>query len=404
MIFENRASIQLGLRWFFLITLMAFSPAFSSPKLTLLNDTSSWYHWGCSGTSTALKERMQQLGYEVNAVPINTIYALKSVPSFEAFDDHESYTQFCEQNREILEKIQSADAVVITGEGTIHDLRTGPMHLLYLAHVAKKFFGKHVEIINHSAYPNDDPILSKEKKSEKERERARHIYRTIYSEVDFIAIRESQSRKEMEKIGIHSTLSFDCLPLYIKEHYFTPKVVKEKNVLVAGSAAFTNEGAEKICRYLEILHEKGYHIQVLVGAAAFPAPDDKKFVAFLDENCQAPWELIEATSLDEWLDTINQAAFLLSGRFHYSIAAFCLNTPFIALNSNTYKVHAICDLLGQKRPFLFSDPLLLEHLFERTDSLLTAPRGNNEALFEEICRLAEKNFDGLRQLDVNIAK
>ncbi len=385
---------------YFLLTLMAFSSVFANPKITLFNDTSAWYHWGCTGTSTALKEGMQQLGFEIDAVPINETYSLKEVPPFEFFDDQERFRQFCDQNREIVAKLQSADAVIITGEGTIHDLRDGPMHLLYLAHLAKKYFGKHVEIINHSAYPND-PLFSGTEKSEDKCELARHIYRTIYSELDFIAIRESFSHQEMKKIGIESTLSFDCLPLYIKNHYQRPKIVKEKSLLLAGSVAFTNEGAEKICRYLEILSSRGYQIEVLIGAAAFPAKDDKKFVAFLEENCRAPWKLIEAGSMEEWLDTINQATFLVSGRFHHSIAAFCLNTPFIALNSNTHKVHSICAHLGQKEPLLFSDPLLLEHLLERTEILLSSSPNNNQPQLENICHLAEKNFDGLKFLIKN---
>src|SRR3984957_4182769 len=183
MMFKNNAKYSIR---YFLVTLMLFSSVFANPKIVLFNDTSAWYHWGCTGTSTALKEGIQQLGFEIEAIPINTPY--KQIPSFEFFDDQEMFTQFCDLNREIIEKIQHADAAVITGEGTFHDLRTRPMHLLYLAHLAKRYFGKHVEIINHSAYPNDDPIFSEEQKSEEEYEQARHIYKTIYIELDFIAI------------------------------------------------------------------------------------------------------------------------------------------------------------------------------------------------------------------------
>lgn len=369
---------------------------FANPKVVLFNDTSSWYHWGCTGTSTALKEEIEQLGFTIDALPIHLTYTLKEIPSFEFFDDPNKLKKFCDLNQEIIEKIRVADAVIITGEGTIHGLKANPRHLLYLAHLAKRYFGKHVEIINHSVYPND-PIFTGENKSKEAYIRACDIYKNIYSELDFIAIREPFSQEEMKKIGIASTLSFDCLPLYIKKHYDRPKVVNEKSVLVAGSVAFTETGAEKICRYLEILSQRDYQIQVLTGAAAFPSKDDLKFVAFLKKHCKAPWQLIEATSMEEWLDTINHSTFLLSGRFHHSIAAFCLNTPFIALNSNTYKVHALCAFLGQKEPLLFADPQLLEHLLERTELLLSS-KSNNQVQFEQICQLAEQNFTGLKSL------
>ncbi|KIA76378.1 hypothetical protein DB43_AK00380 [Parachlamydia acanthamoebae] len=102
--------------------------------------------------------------------------------------------------------------------------------------------------------------------------------------------------------------------------------------------------------------------------------------------------------MEEWLDTINQATFLVSGRFHHSIAAFCLNTPFIALNSNTHKVHAICALLGQAEPLLFSDPELFDHLLLRTNAIISSPSIDNDTKVTEIYQLAEKNFNGLKSL------
>ena len=147
-------------RFLILALIAAFSSAFAVQKVVLFNDTSSWYHWGCTGTSAALKAHILKLGFEIEAVPINVTYSLEEIPPFEEFDSLERFTCFQRFNEKVLEQIQRSDAVVITGEGTIHDLRSGPRALLYLAHISKKFLGKHVEIINHSAYPKDDPGLS----------------------------------------------------------------------------------------------------------------------------------------------------------------------------------------------------------------------------------------------------
>lgn len=376
---------------------------FARQKVVLFNDTSAWYHWGCTGTSLALKEKIESLGFEITAFPINVTYALQDVPPFDDFHKPEKYEHFCNTNREVVAAIQAADAVVITGEGTIHDLRAGPRALLYLAHVSKSL-GKHVEIINHSAYPKDDPSLSEDFLAnfgvEKEREiseleRAQAIYHAAYADLDFVAIREPMSSEAMQKIGIQSTLSFDCLPLYIRDHYKREKQSQERILLVAGSVAYSNQGVENLCRYLELMASTGMKIKVLIGAAAYPSKDDSEFVDFLRMHLQADWELIQATSMNEWLDTINDASLLVSGRLHHSIASFCLNTPFIALNSNTHKVHAICSVLEQKEPLLFSDPQLLDHLLIRTLEIFSLPRVDNAKKFAEICNLAERNFDGL---------
>lgn len=389
----------------FLLSLAVFSSVFGNPKIVLLNDTSNWYHWGCTGTSIALKEGIQKIGFEIQAIPINVTYALKKVPQFEEFGDRQKFDQFCEENKETVHAIQAADVVVITGEGTIHDLRAGPRALLYLAYVSREFLGKHVEIVNHSAYPKDDPVLSacflenfgpEKENAEKELKWAQEVYKTLYSKLNFVAIREPFSRDTMEKMGISSTLSFDCLPLYIRDHYHIPKQIKGKTVVLAGSVAFTEAGAEQICRYLERMEGMGFKTKVLVGAAAFPAKDDQKFVDFLKAHCQAHWDLISASSIEEWLNTINHANLLVSGRFHHSIAAFCLNTPFIALNSNTHKVHAICSLLGHVEPLLFSDPELSNQLVCQTEILISSPAPNNKTKISEICELAERNFDGIK--------
>lgn len=391
------------IRFYFFLTLAALSSVFGQQKVVLFNDTSAWYHWGCTGTSIALKEGIESLGFEITAFPINQTRTFKEIPPFESFDDPECFKLFCENNKEAVEAIKNADAVVITGEGTIHDLRDGPRALFYLAHASKVFLGKHVEIINHSAYPKDDPELSSTllqyfgtESQLQELAGAQSVYKSAYAKLDFVAIRESFSLNEMEKIGVTALLSFDCLPLYIRDHYHHPKQLDEKTLVVAGSVAYTESGALQLCQFLEETAKAGFKIKVLIGAKAFPARDDTAFVEFLTMHCKAPWELVDATSLDEWLDTINNATLLVSGRFHHSIAAFCLNTPFIALNSNTHKVHAICSMMGEAEPLLYSDPQLFDQLNVRMKAILFSPDNSEKMKF--LCELAEKNFDGLRTI------
>jgi len=379
-----------------LLAITAFSSLFAGEKIVLFNDTSAHYHWGCTANATALKENIAALGFDLHAIPIMATYTLKEVPSFAAFDDRTQFKRFCSANAEIFKALQEARAVVINAEGTLHDMRPAPRALLYVAYISKLFLGKHVEIINHSAYPKDDPTLSPP--TIETQELAERIYKKVYSQLDFIAIREPYSQKEMQKLGINSTLSFDCLPLYIDAHYHTPKQVKEKNLVISGSVAFTQQGVEELSSYMEKMSKRGFTIELLIGAAAHPSRDDMVFVETLQNKCSAPFTLVNAASLDEWLQTIQQATLFVSGRFQHSLAAFCLNTPFIALNSNTHKVHGLCSLLDQSEPLLYSDPNLLDHLLTRTETILSSPLPDNSAKFDEVCALAKRNCDGLRLL------
>jgi len=199
----------------------------ATQKVVLFNDTSAHYSWGCTGTSLALKERISQLGFELQAIPIRVSHTLKEVPPFEQFDNRNAFERFCKANPEIAKELQDASAVIINAEGTTHDIRPAPHNLLYVAYASKTFLDKHVEMINHSAYPKDDPLLVGGKEDKELRERAKAAYKKVYEKLDFIAIREPCSQKEMDALGIATTLSFDCLPLYINAHYDKQKQVKD---------------------------------------------------------------------------------------------------------------------------------------------------------------------------------
>src|SRR5271168_3095340 len=138
------------LRLLFASLLTVFATLCAGQKVVVFNDTSAHYSWGCTGTSTALKEHITALGFEVHAIPIVVSYTLKEVPPFESFDDRTRFEQFSQANPDTVKALQEASAVIINGEGTTHDVRPAPRNLLYLAHISKSFLGKHVEIINHS--------------------------------------------------------------------------------------------------------------------------------------------------------------------------------------------------------------------------------------------------------------
>jgi hypothetical protein len=101
------------------ILIFYFSSLIAGPKVVLFNDTSAWYHWGCTGTSTALKERIAQLGFTLEALPISINSQLQEVPSFEEFDSLDRFNRFAKANEPVLDRIQNSDAVIITGEGTL---------------------------------------------------------------------------------------------------------------------------------------------------------------------------------------------------------------------------------------------------------------------------------------------
>lgn len=150
---------------------------------------------------------------------------------------------------------------------------------------------------------------------------------------------------------------------------------------------------------LKSLEKQGYRIEVLIGAKENPAYDDQMLIKHLSNELNHGWTLVNAKSMDEWLSTINKAGLLISGRFHHTIAALSLQTPFVVLNSNTPKIEGMLKLAGleSKRVLYYNDPRLDTLLREEIEHTLNCSNHNFPSL-DHLCDLAEKNFDGLKKI------
>ena len=362
-------------------------------RVALLNDTSNWYHWGCTGTSAAIYKSLSALGFEVEGIAIQGIHGLKNVPeSIADFDSPGFFSVFSRGNRWIVRMLRDADIVVVNGEGSLHGISPFTLGLLYLAYASKIHLGKNVRIINHSCYPQLSPAA--------EGVASWEIYKKVYSEMDFVAIREPESLELILKSGIPVHQSFDCLPLYISENYSCGHEREGNRIVLAGPVAWKQAGIDKFSEYVRGMARFGFEVVVLTGAAAFPALDDEEFVKELHEKCPAGWKHSDAHSMEEWLDCIATAGLLVSGRFHHAIAAAVLGTPFILLESNTPKNSGIARVLETEEPIRLKDHAFVSKLKERTMDVLHQPAApqRNDVLVDRLCAGARENFHGLKEL------
>ncbi len=130
------------------INILSFIPSAFAKKVLLINDTTNWYHWGCTGTSLAMKSYISGKGYELTALPITETYKWLLAPlTTEGFKNKIIFKKFLEAYPELIQKILSADIVVINGEGTLHGLRTAPINLLYVAFISKFFLEKMFKLL-----------------------------------------------------------------------------------------------------------------------------------------------------------------------------------------------------------------------------------------------------------------
>lgn len=390
-------------------------------KVLLINDTTGWYHFGCTATSEALKLSIEKAGYDLDSISIAETYKITLTPdTAQAFLSEENFRMFCEANTDFIESIREADILMINGEGTLHGVRQAPLSLLYLAYASKKFLGKTVEIVNHSPYPQDDLSLDNPAIVD--------IYRLVYQTIDFAAVREPVSLELIRSLGGNAIQSFDCMPLYIREKYKPHGQKAEKTLLVAGSAAWLNlnipsaergevqqhqDSISRFIEYINAMQDKGYNVrflhcaeqedeQILGGRKALPgvfkpAKDDTEFLEFifqLDPDLRDSVDVIRAQTLDEWLGHIEAATMLVSGRFHHTIAASCFGTPFVVLNSNTPKIQGMVRALGADIEIVnYDDPAVVSKLMQRTEHIESG--GNDQSNLNHLCSMSAANFQDL---------
>lgn len=355
-------------------------------KVLLLNDTSDWYHWGCTGTSQAIKEEILQRGHSLKSIPINYSTTNACLPKYaEDYQGNNFFNKACQENQALFDMISDADILVINGEGTIHHNNDAVNRLFYLSYVASQRLKKRVQIINHSSYPE---VVREPKFTP-----MFQLYKIIYSTLDFIAIREHISYKLLSQMRIDCTLSFDCLPLSIVKA--APDINKNKTdrVLIAGSVSLTNRGVEEFSKFIRHLNQNNIDVGVITGASNHLAKDDEAFLEKLRKyDCE--WQNIRTNSLIEWYDAISTSSILISGRFHHSIAAAFLNTPFLLFDSNTLKNTALCETFKIDGPYSFDDDGLYEILLQKVENM-QAHNVVEPEILNQLMERANNNFIGL---------
>ncbi|MGV6852872.1 MAG: tetratricopeptide repeat protein [bacterium] len=326
----------------------------ASKEALLINDTSHWYHWGCSCTSLTIHRKLRSSGFGVSSIPVYELYDLQGLPSSIAeLDDVDKYHDFKQQNREIISAINRSHVIIINGEGTLHGLTPAALGILYIAYISAHFLNKPVHIINHSCYPDDSLEIKNNMYYS--------LYQKVYLALSSIAIRELYSAKLIAQLGLNVTIGFDCMPLFIQQH--NPHCKKDaEQIVIAGSVSWNRDMINNIAELILWFSSQGYQVKILIGAAAFLSNDDQEFVKLISQQCKGHYQLLNATSENEWLREIGTASLLISGRFHHSIAAACLRTPLIMMESNTPKNNAIADMLNIKTMLPFKHDAMFDSI------------------------------------------
>ena len=355
-----------------------------SGRALLINDTSFWYHWGCSCTSLAIRDNLREKGFSIAGVPIGDLQGTEPIPvDFDQWNE-ELIAHFLKTKKELCEKVEAADVLIINGEGSLHGFSPLSASLLCLMYVAKHRFGKPVHVINHSCYPDD--------KAEPTGSIIEELYMSVYKTLDRVVVREPVSGNLLERLGLDVVRSFDSLPLFVDKYRDQIEHKASGGIIFSGSVAFSNEMLQSFCRVVTAV--AGGQCSYLFGANSFPAKDDIFVIQQLQKLLPNGVKLLHARSEVEWLSIISSADLLVSGRFHHSIAAACLGTPFVVMDSNTPKISGLMQQLELQTYVNTKEAGFGDKLVSLADDLIRCPdkgllTSENQ---KKINALAKKNF------------
>ncbi len=347
----------------------------------LLNFTANSYHWGCFGTSMEIYETLIERGYYVELFGVEETHALgPTAVTLEDFDDPKFFQKMMKQNPRHYRLLSLADVVVVNGEGTLHRDGKGAVNLLYLAHAARQYLNRRVHLINCSFFPSGTAA---------ENETMDKLYGRVARKLDRVVPREALSQSVMHRLNVPAPLGFDCLPRFIDRLGAIGTARDGKGILLSGGARFN----EKTCQsMIDILRTfSALPVRYVIGARGPVAIEDQKIFDRIRRDVPDIM-LINTRSMTEWLDTIGSTACLISGRFHHTIAAASLGTPFVSLASNTPKVGAMLAMLGRSVHDLKKE----QDLVAARDYVAAAIRGEAQIVhpdrIAEVIVLSEENF------------
>lgn len=353
-------------------------------KVFLINDTENEYHWGCYGTSSAIKKQLSAHGVnligtfscseasKIENSPRKCLLVYSKNPLVRRFSRFYFVNYFKKNLPDLYNGIATCDRVVINGEGTINSIHVATRFIFFIVYLAKEILNKKVCIINHSCYPK----LSRASQL--------YYYKSTYAKCDFIAAREEVSAQTIqEKLHARVTLSFDSLPLAVQALSAVPEsFYKDKYICLSGAVNYDIRSSSYIAE--ELLKNYPHHkIVYLIGSATGANNEEAAVINSLKPLL--PQMIVhDAKTFEEWLSIIKHSSILISGRYHYSIAAMCFGTPMICFASNTPKIDAVNDQFGL--------PACVTNREQLIETLKTVHHFPWRPLLDEMCGLAKKNY------------
>ena len=329
-------------------------------KTTLLNDTSSYNHHGCSLVVGQIREQCKKYG-------LTLWYTVKLGDDWRA-----------ERHRK---RLAQSDIVIVNGEGTLHHDRKSARILAQSA----AFCRAHsipCFLINSVYQANGKEMAD------------------LVRQFDLVFVRESRSQAELRREGIDS----DVVPDMTLSHPDLSQLVRRNGMLVTDSSCddaalqlhhfYTQtDGAKLATLYAPVSKSRAFR---MLAARWLGNHAPKRWRSQLNRSVTverlafgaAPREPVDAL-----FNRISSTSLIVTGRFHMVCMAMLARTPFVALQGNTHKIEGLladANLSNRYCPSLCAerDPLIWsnwnDHEAARLEAYLQSARSRISQMFSRI--------------------
>tara|TARA_B100001564_G_C20154871_1_gene452720 strand:- start:76 stop:534 length:459 start_codon:yes stop_codon:yes gene_type:complete len=149
--------------------------------------------------------------------------------------------------------------------------------------------------------------------------------------------------------------------------------------------------------FIDYFLKKNVPVTFLYGAKFSPAIEDIKLYKKLkDRSKLSNLKVVEAKSMRQWIDEFKSASFLFSARFHYSLAALSIGTPFRYFDSNTPKINAALETIDEDINEFYVNDKDIHTLINSAEKCLNDSVSiKSKKRLKTMVSLANENFVGL---------
>lgn len=345
-------------------------------RLLLLNDTSLEPHWGCQLAGGEVKrwivDRIGDNSIDTRSVQWSWKYPLKTTTGSQLKSIVAKPSNYLE---ELHCLIDSADFVVINGEGTILGNRP-PVRTLLAAVKFAVELDKPCAIVNATIVTRKDPIIEE-------------MMSTTFPKVDLICVREIESLAVLRALGINGVIcgsdaSFSAIDRIfsantVNKHYIVSEI---PNVVIMGSVMLSQKHIKKLKAY--ICHLKNKHKMQLFFLSVCRA--DERFLHPLALDFSVRHYGIDDLGPAEAIDLIRMSHLCITGRYHGAIMAIAAGCPFVHYETHSDRISNLCKQLGisNNKINLLKKPSLSETDCTIEDVLITH--------YDDFCKILRSEF------------